>query len=133
MSTIADLAAKLEAAGLTVAAPGDNTTALPCVVLSPVGLELRPGGRLLYHVVDICPSVPLTPRLQRHDEAIDLAVDVYRALAGSEYQYQATAAHDEDPEHQPPSMFYRINVSFAGPDLCPPPPEPAPPAPEPEP
>jgi hypothetical protein len=124
--TVADLVAVLEADGLRVAAPGDNTTALPCVVLSPVSLELRPGGRLLYQVVDICPSVPLTPRLQRNEEAFDLAVRVYRALAGTEYQYATEAHHEEDPDHQPPSMFYRINVRFAGPDLCQPKPEPDP-------
>jgi hypothetical protein len=118
--TITDLVTLLESKGLRVAPPGDNTTSLPCVVLSPVALEPQPGGRLLYHVVDLCPSVPLTPRLERNVEAVDLAVDVYRALTGSEYQYRTTAPHEEDSDHQPPSMFYRINVRFAGPDLCPP-------------
>jgi hypothetical protein len=91
-----------------------------------VALELRPGGRLLYQVVDICPSVPLTPRLQRNTEALDLAVQVYRALNGTNYQYQSEALYEEDGDHQPPSMFYRINVRFAGPDLCPPDPAPDP-------
>lgn len=118
--TISDLVALLESAGLKVAPPGDNTTSLPCVVLSPVGLEMQPGGRHLYHVVDVCPTVPLTPRLTRNDEAIALAVDVYRTMAGTQFVYTtAIATYEEDAEHQPPSMFHRIRVRFVGPDLCP--------------
>lgn len=121
MTTIADLVAVLEGAGFTVAPPGDNTTSLPCVVLAPVRLELQPGNRLVYHVVDICPAVLATPWKEQYAKSVDLAVDVLKALAGTQYQFDPNIPLETDtPEGKTPAMFHRINVRFAGPDLCPP-------------
>jgi hypothetical protein len=119
MATIGDLVVLLEDAGFTVAPPGDNTTALPCVVLSPVSLELQPGGRLLYHVIDICPAVPATPWEQQYTASVDAAVNVFRALAGTQYQLATDNPLETDIDRATPAMFHRINVRFAGPDLCP--------------
>ena len=119
MATIGDLVVLLEEAGFTVAPPGDNTTALPCVVLSPVSLELQPGNRLLYHVIDICPAVPATPWQQQYTAAVDQAVNVFKALAGTQYQFTTDNPLETDTDRTTPAMFHRINVRFAGPDLCP--------------
>lgn len=119
MSTIGDLVDLLETAGFTVAPPGDNTTALPAVVLSPVRLTMQPGGRLLYHVLDICPAVQATPWQEQYKAAVDLAVDVCRALAGTQYQFDPDMPVETDKDRATPAMFHRINVRFAGPDLCP--------------
>ena len=121
MSTIADLVSLLESAGFTVAPPGDNTTALPCVVLSPVGYELVAGTRLLYPVVDICPAVNASPWTEQYDAAFAMAVEVHRTLNGSQYQYApGLVPMETDTTRSSPAIFHRINVRFAGPDLCPP-------------
>lgn len=121
MTTVADLIGVLEAAGFRVAPPGDNTTSLPCVVVSPVRFDLQPGGRLLYQVVDVCPSRAASPWKDQYPVAVNDMVAVLRALAGSQYQFDPQILFDVDAEHQPPAMFHRINCRFAGPDLCPPP------------
>lgn len=120
-----DLVSVLTDAGFTVAPPGDNTTAAPCVVLSPVRLDLQPGGRLLYQVVDILPTVLATPWETQYPVAVDQAVAVMRALAGTQYQFDPSIPLETDTDRTTPVMFHRINVRFAGPDLCPPT-EPAP-------
>ena len=120
MATIGDLVDLLEQAGFTVAPPGDNTTALPCVVLSPVRLDLQPGNRLVYHVIDICPAVPATPWAEQYTKAVDTAVAVLKALAGTQYQFSTEIPLETDTDRAVPAMFHRINVRFAGPDLCPP-------------
>lgn len=119
MSTIADLAALLTAAGFTVAPPGDNTTAAPCVVLSPVRLELQPGNRLVYHVIDVCPTVAASPWEAQYPVAVDAAVAVLKALAGTQYQFDPSVPLETDTDRNTPVMLHRINVRFAGPDLCP--------------
>lgn len=120
VSTVADLVALLEGAGMTIAPPGDNTTALPCVVLSPVRLDLQPGNRLVYHVIDILPTVAATPWDKQYPVAVDQAVAVLRALAGTQYQLTSEIPLETDTDRGAPAMFHRINVRFAGPDLCPP-------------
>lgn len=121
MSTIADLVTLLEGAGFTVAPPGDNTTALPSVVLAPVRLELQPGNRLVYHVIDICPAVQATPWKEQYTAAVDECVNVLKALAGTQYQFDPNIPLETDTaDGKTPAMFHRINVRFAGPDLCPP-------------
>jgi hypothetical protein len=120
MTTVADLAALLTSAGFTVAPPGDNTTAAPCVVLSPVRLDLQPGNRLVYHVIDICPAVAASPWLTQYPVAVDQVVGVLRALAGTQYQLAAEIPLETDTDRSTPVMLHRINVRFAGPDLCPP-------------
>jgi hypothetical protein len=120
VATIGDLVDLLEQAGFTVAPPGDNTTALPCVVLSPVRLDLQPGNRLVYHVIDICPAVPATPWAEQYTKSVDDAVDVLKALAGTQYQFTTEIPLETDTDRAVPAMFHRINVRFAGPDLCPP-------------
>ena len=120
MATIGDLVDLLSLAGFTVAPPGDNTTALPCVVLSPVRLDLQPGNRLVYHVIDILPSVQATPWQEQYTVAVDNAVDVLKALAGTQYQFSTEIPLETDTDRAVPAMFHRINVRFAGPDLCPP-------------
>jgi len=120
VSTVADLVTLLEGAGFTVAAPGDNTTALPCVVLSPVRLDLQPGNRIAYHVVDICTAVSATPFGEQYKRSVDDTVAVLRALAGSQYQFDPQIPLESDTDRSSPAIFHRINVRFAGPDLCPP-------------
>jgi hypothetical protein len=120
MATIGDLVDLLSSAGFTVAPPGDNTTALPCVVLSPVRLDLQPGNRLVYHVIDICPAVIATPWEQQYTAAVDTTVEVLKALAGTQYQFSTEIPLETDTDRATPAMFHRINVRFAGPDLCPP-------------
>jgi len=120
MATIGDLVDLLSSAGFTVAPPGDNTTALPCVVLSPVRLDLQPGNRLVYHVIDVCPAVVATPWEQQYTAAVDSAVAVLQALAGTQYQFTTEIPLETDTDRATPAMFHRINVRFAGPDLCPP-------------
>jgi hypothetical protein len=120
MATIGDLVDLLSSAGFTVAPPGDNTTALPCVVLSPVRLDLQPGNRLVYHVIDICPAVVATPWEQQYTAAVDTTVEVLKALAGTQYQFSTEIPLETDTDRATPAMFHRINVRFAGPDLCPP-------------
>ena len=120
MATIGDLVDLLSSAGFTVAPPGDNTTALPCVVLSPVRLDLQPGNRLVYHVIDICPAVVATPWEQQYAVAVDTTVEVLKALAGTQYQFSTEIPLETDTDRATPAMFHRINVRFAGPDLCPP-------------
>lgn len=119
MTTIGDLVNLLESSGFTVAPPGDNTTALPCVVLSPVRLTMQPGGRLLYHVLDICPAVRATPWEEQYTAAVDMTVDVLRAMANTQYQFDPDIPIETDTDRATPAMFHRINVRFAGPDLCP--------------
>ena len=120
MATIGDLVDLLSSAGFTVAPPGDNTTALPCVVLSPVALDPEHGNRHLYHVIDILPTVAATPWEQQHDAAASYTVDVMRALTGTQYQYIDRFPFEADTDRAVPAIYYRINVRFAGPDLCPP-------------
>ena len=120
MATIGDLVDLLEQAGFTVAPPGDITTSLPCVVLSPVRLELQPGNRLAYHVVDICTAVAATPWAQQYVKSVDDTVAVLRALAGTQYQFDPSIPLETDTDRSTPALFHRINVRFAGPDLCPP-------------
>ena len=120
MATIGDLVTLLHDAGFTVAPPGDTTTALPCVVLSPVRLDLQPGNRLVYHVIDILPSVQATPWQEQYTVAVDTAIDVLKALAGTQYQFSTEIPLETDTDRAVPAMFHRINVRFAGPDLCPP-------------
>lgn len=116
--TIGDLIGLLEAGGHTVAAPGDNTTAPPCVVLSPVRLDLQPGNRLVYYVIDLQVARPASPWTTQYSADVDDTVAVLRTLAGTQYQLSPTIEFSTDLEGSP-IMFHTINVRFAGPDLCP--------------
>ncbi|MET0911032.1 MAG: hypothetical protein ABWZ99_16320 [Ilumatobacteraceae bacterium] len=113
----------LEAAGFRVAPPGDNTTALPCVVLSPVALRIEPGVRILYHEIDICPAVPASPWEEQYAAAVDMAQQVCLTLVTTSTQQFVLGSPfplETDTDRATPAMFHRINVRFAGPDLCPP-------------
>lgn len=124
MSAITDLVALLEGAGFRVAPPGDNTTALPCVVLSPVALRIEPGVRILYHEMDLCPAVPATPWAEQFDAATELARQVCLTLVTTKSQQFVLGSpfplETDTLDGKTPAMFHRINVRFAGPDLCPP-------------
>ena len=121
MATIGDLVDLLERAGFTVAPPGDNTTALPCVVLSPVALDPQAGNRLLWHVIDILPAVSATPWKEQHEVLVEYTVQVVKALSATNTQFQFLDRFpfETDTDRPVPAMFHRINVRFAGPDLCP--------------
>jgi len=41
-------------------------------------------------------------------------------LAGTQYQFDPDMPVETDTDGVTPAMFHRINVRFAGPDLCPP-------------
>lgn len=120
MATIADLITLLQTAGFKVAAPGDNKTAPPCVVLSPVRLDLQPGNRLVYFVIDVEPTRPASPWETQYPKSVDDTVAVLRTLAGTQYQLTPTIEFATDLDGASPTMRHTINVRFAGPDLCPP-------------
>jgi len=119
VGTIADLITLLESGGHTVAAPGDNQTAPPCVVLSPVRLELQPGNRLVYFVIDIEPTRPASPWVTQYPKSVDDTVAVLKTLAGTQYQFSPSIEFNTDLDGASPTMRHSINVRFAGPDLCP--------------
>lgn len=116
--TLDDLAAQLAGAGLPVARPGETGVALPCVQLAPRSLELHPGNRFAYHVVDVVVAFQLTPYDTQFAALEAATVDVLRALTGTEYQIAATIRHDADPDASPPYQSNVIDVRFAGPDIC---------------
>jgi hypothetical protein len=118
--TVDDLAELLTTAGFRVAMPGDNTTALPRVVLSPVRMDLQPGGRLLYDVVDVCVERAASPWKEQAALVHGDTVEVLRALAGTSYHFDQSITFETDTDGTTPAVLYRINVRFAGPDLCPP-------------
>jgi len=129
VSAIDDLVSFLETAGFRVAPPGDNTAALPAVVLSPVSLRIEPGIRQMYHEIDLLPSVAASPWEEQHNEAVEYARQVCLALtSNNDHQFQLGTPfpYETDTERQPPSQFYRINLRFVGPDLCDGTPPPAP-------
>jgi hypothetical protein len=116
--TLDDLADIIRTSGHTVTVAGHVGAALPTVQIVPRRLELHPGNRFAYHVIDVVCAVPLTPYGPKYDELLAMAVDVLDALTGTQYQLDPTIEHDSDADAQPPYQSLTINVRFAGPDVC---------------
>jgi hypothetical protein len=81
-------------------------------------MELHPGNRFAYHVVDVVVVVPLTPYASQFAELERITVDVLHALTGTQFQLAATIRHDSDPDAAPAFQSNVIDVRFVGPDIC---------------
>jgi hypothetical protein len=122
--TLDDLRALLATVGVPVLDPGDTTRPLPCLQLSPVEWQLRPGYPALYPVLDLYVAVDLTPYDTQHNRLSGLLVDVCRALADSSFNLDPTIRYVADAEASPPYQAAVVNVRYPGPDICPPDPAP---------
>ena len=121
--TYDDLIELLEPVGLPIVAPGEQTKALPCLAINPVGMGTADGFAFLYEECELRVLYPMNQNNStQFFELHDATVEVWKAMFGTKVQVD-----DDGPlfgeDTEPPALYFQLGIRFPGNVLC----EPAPP------
>jgi len=117
--TYDDLVELLEPVGLPIVKPGEQTKALPCLAINPVGMSTADGFAFLYEECEIRVLVPMNENNANQFFVLhDYTVDVWKAMFGTQVQVD-----DDGPlfgeDTDPPALYFQLSVRFPGESLCP--------------
>ncbi len=106
--TYDDLIDLLEPVGLPIAKPGEQTKALPCLSINPVGMATADGFAFLYEECEIRVLVPMNENNANQFFVLhDYTVDVWKAMFGTQVQVD-----DDGPlfgeDTDPPALYFQL-------------------------